>query len=273
MAIITISRGTMSGGMKLAQMLCERLNYRCISREVIVRAAKEFSVPEKKLFEAVQKGPTLIQRLGFDRERYLAYVQAALCEYVEGGNIVYHGHVGHFLLPSLSNILKIRIVGSMEQRIELAMEKGNLSRKEAAKMIEEVDHQRIKWTRFLYGADWNSPELYDLTFNMMHMDLEEVCNIIAFTVELPKYQSTTQTEKEVRDLLLCSRVKTALADAPGIRLEQIQIQTDGSKVTLFGKTHNQEMLDQVVEIASTVERVNSVVSKLEVDYHYQGIDS
>jgi len=39
MSIITISRGTMSGGKILAETLAERLSYRCISREIIIKAA------------------------------------------------------------------------------------------------------------------------------------------------------------------------------------------------------------------------------------------
>ena len=42
MAIITISRGTMSGGKKLAELLCQRLGYQCISREIIVEAAEKY---------------------------------------------------------------------------------------------------------------------------------------------------------------------------------------------------------------------------------------
>jgi len=68
MAIITISRGTMSGGEKLANMLCEELNYKCISREIIIKAADDYGVEEYKLFEAINKSPSIIHKLTFERE-------------------------------------------------------------------------------------------------------------------------------------------------------------------------------------------------------------
>ena len=59
MAIITISRGTMSGGKKLAQMLADRLGYKCISREVIIKAATDYDIEENKLFEAIRNSPSI----------------------------------------------------------------------------------------------------------------------------------------------------------------------------------------------------------------------
>ena len=42
MSIITISRGTFSGGRDLAECLAQKLGYPCISREVIVEAAERY---------------------------------------------------------------------------------------------------------------------------------------------------------------------------------------------------------------------------------------
>ena len=46
MAIITISRGTFSGGLQVAECVAEKLGYRCVSREVLVNAAKQYGVLE-----------------------------------------------------------------------------------------------------------------------------------------------------------------------------------------------------------------------------------
>ena len=51
MAIITISRGTKSGGEKLAKCLSERLGWPAISREVIVETASQYGVSETLLFQ------------------------------------------------------------------------------------------------------------------------------------------------------------------------------------------------------------------------------
>ena len=50
MAIITISRGTYTGGKKVAESLASKLGYPCLSREEIIREASiDFDIPEEEL--------------------------------------------------------------------------------------------------------------------------------------------------------------------------------------------------------------------------------
>ena len=46
MSIITISRGTASGGQALAERVAEKLGWPCLSNEVIIEAAKRYNVPD-----------------------------------------------------------------------------------------------------------------------------------------------------------------------------------------------------------------------------------
>jgi len=46
------------------------------------------------------------------------------------------------------------VIADMEYRIKAAMERMNLKRDEAIVYIDRVDKERIKWTRFLYGIEW-----------------------------------------------------------------------------------------------------------------------
>ncbi len=266
MAIITISRGTLSGGKMLAKMLCERLGYECVSREIIIKAADDYAVPEGKLFEAIQKNPNIFQKLTFERERYLAYIQASLCEYAVKDNIVYHGHAGHFLLRGVAHVLRIRIVADLSYRIKVAMEQLNMTEKEAEKYLEKVDSERIKWTKFLYGKDWRSPDLYDLVFNLERLDLECVCDIVQCAVSLPQFKATPESKKAMYDLLIKSRVRAALARISKIRLEKLEIEADDGKVVISGRTKSEEISKEVSDIISKIPGVVSVENKVELDY-------
>ncbi len=82
MAIITISRGTFSGGQSLAECIAEKLGYRCISREVLVEAAKQYGVPLEKLSKALEDAPGFLERLTTERAHYLACIRVALCKEV-----------------------------------------------------------------------------------------------------------------------------------------------------------------------------------------------
>jgi cytidylate kinase len=267
MSIITISRGTMSGGKKLAEMLAERLGYRCVSREIIVKAASDYGVPEDKLMEAIGKSPSIFQKLTFERERYLAYIQAILCEYAGDDNMIYHGNAGHFLLPGVSHVLRVRLLAEMPFRIEAAMAQFDLSEKEAVKYINKVDKERVKWTRFLYGRDWRSPELYDLVFNLGRSSLDFVCRLVVHAVRQPEFQPTPQSTKAMKDLLLASKLRAALAGIQNIRLDLLDIDADDRKVTIGGRVKSRELMDDILRIAAEMPGVETVENKVQVDYH------
>ena len=272
MAIITISRGTMSGGQKLAQMLCEKLGYKCISREVIIKASDEYGVEENKLFEAMRKSPSILQKLTFEREQYLAYIQASLCEYAKDDNLIYHGHAGHFLLKGISHVLRIRIIADMPYRIKAAMEQQGLTKKEAEKYIKQVDKERMKWTKFLYGKDWTSAELYDMVINLENSDLNYICQLIICAVNQPRFQTSPESTKLMNDLLIASRVRAALATISQIRLGTLDIIANDGEVSIQGRSRSQEISDSILEVAAKVPGVVKITSNVEVDYRSYKIE-
>jgi cytidylate kinase len=266
MAIITISRGTMSGGQLLADMLAEKLGYRCLSREIIIKAADDYGVEEYKLFEAIRKSPTILQKLTFDRERYLAFIQASLCEYAKDDNLIYHGHAGHFLLKGISHVLRFRILADLPYRIKAAMQRHKLTEEEAVKYIEQVDKERIRWTKFLYGEDWTSTRLYDLVINLENTDLDFACEIVMHAIKQPSFQTTPESTKSMNDLLVFSRIRAALARMPQIRLGFLDIKATNGEIVLQGKCKSQKTLDTILEISANVPGVVKVINNLNVDY-------
>jgi len=272
MAIITISRGTLSGGKILAEMLQKRMNYKCVSREIIVKATEKYGVPEYKLFEAIQKSPSFVQRLTFERERYLSIIQATLCDYVKNDNVVYHGHAGHFLLKGISHVLKVRILASRKYRVNAAMKQHNLSKKEALKYVIDIDKQRVKWTKFLYGVDWSSPQLYDIIFNLEDASFDFVCSMIEHAVMQKDFQVTPDSQKALMNLLLGSQVKAVLATSPKIRLGKLDIVADNGIITIVGKSKSEEAIKNAIEMASKVPGVKDVKSEAQINYRYQSID-
>jgi len=272
MAIITISRGTMSGGKKLADMLAERLGYRCVSREIIIKAADDYGAPESKLFDAVQKSPSIFQKLSFERESYLAYIQASLCDYAKDDNMIYHGNAGHFLLQGVSHVLRLRLVAELPYRVSAAKEQLHLSDKDALKYIERVDKERVKWTNFLYGKDWRSPELYDIVFNLGNADLDFVCEMAAHAVTRPQFQATPESTQAMKNLSTASRVRAALAGIPNLRLDRLAVLADGGVVTLRGRVKSQKQLDTVLEMADKIPEIDKLENEIEVDYRSFGVE-
>ncbi len=72
MAIVTISRGTFSGGNALAERLAERLGYPKLGREdAIIEATKDYGISVDKLTAAVKNPPSIWQQAVGPRIAYL----------------------------------------------------------------------------------------------------------------------------------------------------------------------------------------------------------
>jgi cytidylate kinase len=274
MAIITISRGTFSGGKMLAEHLAERLGYRCEGREeILATASKRYGVSQEKLLEAILRRPSAFRRFTYEREQYLAYIQAILCEHARADNLVYHGNAGHFLLKGVSHVLRVRIVAPMELRVRFVMERQQMLRDEVIKHIEKVDKQRIKWTKFLYGADWRSPELYDIVFNLETENILFISNMIEHAIQEEPFRTTLQSQKAMDNLALSSLVRAAVFSNSDTRDVNIMVEAEEGVVTIVGKAKRQDAIEMVENVVRNVPGVRELKNQVVLDYRYQRIET
>jgi cytidylate kinase len=258
MSVITISRGSFSGGKMLAECLATRLGYRCIDRDVIVERAAAHGVSQEELRDALEKPPAFLERFSHKRYKYLALVQASLSEEVRTGRAIYHGLAGHLLLGGGRHILRTRIIAPMDFRIRMVHDRLNYDRSEAIAYIHKMDEQRRRWTRFLYGVDWGDPALYDLVLNLEHMALQTACEIISAAARQRCFEFTFSCQKALEDLALASKVKATLAITSATEDLEVEVTADGGAVTVNGKLSNLQQLVEVERIAKSVPGVTAL---------------
>ena len=179
MSVITISRGSFSGGKIIAEKAAVLLDYRCVDRDVIVERAAARGVSQDELREALDKAPTFLDRFQHNKYLYLTLIQAALTEEVKEGRTVYHGNAGHLLLRGAGPVMRVRVIAPMEFRIQMAGERLHFTREEALDYIEKVDRARKRWTQYLYGVDWQDPSLYDLVINVESVSVDDAADLVA----------------------------------------------------------------------------------------------
>ena len=83
MSIITISRGSYSRGKEVAEKLAQKLGYKCISRDVLIEASKEFNIPEIKLVRAIHDAPSVLNRFSHGKDRYISYIRKSLLKHIQ----------------------------------------------------------------------------------------------------------------------------------------------------------------------------------------------
>ena len=262
MPIITISRGTFSGGRDLAEALAGELRCPCISREVLVEAGARYGASEAALSAALSQAPSLIDRLRRDRDRYLAFIRAVLCKHARQGDLIYHGHAGHHLLAGIRHVLRVRVVADISFRISAAMKQLNMTSRQAEGHIKKVDAERRKWTRFLYGVAWEDPSNYDVVLNLEYLGIAGACAAVVRLAELPQFQPTDESRKALADLALQSFVLAALASDVRTRDADFRVRAHDGVVTVEGVAKLPEMMESVGEIVSKVDGVTKVVNQV-----------
>jgi len=209
MAIITISRGSFSHGKEIAEKVAEKLNYECVSREILLEASQYFHVPEKKLLESIHDAPSMLERITHGRERYIDYIRAALLEHVKKDSVIYHGHAGHLLIPEIRHVLKVRVIAELDERIALVQQRNHLSKNAAIAHIADEDKHRALWTRYLYKVDIDDPRLYDMILHIGGLKISDAIEIICSAARCEALKATVDSEKIINDLAVTSHAKAA----------------------------------------------------------------
>lgn len=258
MPIITISRGSYSQGKVIAEQVAERLGCRCLSRGQLQKEASEkWSIPEVKLVRAIHDAPSILERVGYKKEKYVACIQNVLLKHFLEDNVVYHGLAGHFLVQAAPHVLKIRILAELGDRVRWEMERENIPEKEAIRILQKDDEERRKWSKHLYGIDPWDPYSYDAVFHIkriaVHGAVEAICHLAA----LPPFQAGDQSRKITRDLIIASDVRVALIDYK----PDVEVSCEGGSVVVRTRVtmrDEAEVTEEIRTIALTIPGVTEV---------------
>ena len=200
MSIITISRGSYSRGVEIAEKVAQQLGYQCLDRDVLIEASKEFNIPEVKLVQALEDPPSFFERVTKIKKYYVAYIQKALINSFKADNIVYHGLAGHFFVKDIPHVLKVRIIADMDYRIQFVMKRDKIGRDTAIDCLTKIDSARREWGQHLYGLDIEDPIHYDIVLSTENLSPDVAVDIVCNMVALKRFQTTPASRKKMNDL-------------------------------------------------------------------------
>jgi len=212
MAVITISRGSYSRGKEIAEKVAAKLDYKCISRDLLLEVSKEHNIPELKLVHAIHDAPGILRRLNRKEEKYIAFIKSTLLNHLKADNVVYHGLAGHFFVKDVPHALKVRVLADMEDRVRLEMDRKGIDADEARCILEKDDEERRKWSQRLYGIDTTDTSLYDLIVHINQLTVDDAVDMICDCVSKEQFKTTPESQRMVEDLALSAAVEKALID-------------------------------------------------------------
>ena len=197
-------------------------------------------------------------------EPYRLALQAAFCELAEANDIVYHGHLGHELLPNVKHVLKILLTAPLDNRVQQVQARQKLRTPAAARRyVEKMDKARGRRLMALFGVNWRDPSRYDLVVNLGRMSIAAAKELIVETVHLPDYQMTPASKRAFLDFALATRVRAALVLSPDLSGALLDVKAVDGEISVSGIIPSWFSEDNVVAKIKQVAGVTSVKADLE----------
>jgi cytidylate kinase len=210
MGVITISRGCYSKGKEIAEKLAQKLEYDCISREILLQASDQFNVKEAKLIRALHDAPSFFNRFQYGKEKFTAFIHEVFLGYIQKDNVIYHGLAGHYFARGIPNVLKVRINVTLEDRVKEEMRRENIPEVDARDLLIKDDEERRKWGISLYGIDTMNCELYDVVLQIDNLKVDDAVEILFNIATLPSFQTTSESRMISTNKFLAAKAYSAI---------------------------------------------------------------
>jgi Cytidylate kinase-like family len=98
---------------------------------------------------------------------------------VELGNVIVVGRGANVIAADVPHALHVRLIGSLERRIDRKCQLEHIDRKEAANLVRLEDLGRERYFKKHFNRSINDPSLYHLVINTDCIEPEAVVRLIA----------------------------------------------------------------------------------------------
>lgn len=100
------------------------------------------------------------------------------------GKVVIIGRAGFLVARDMPGAIHIRLIASMDYRIQDVMKHDNLTADQAAKKIREIDAERAAFMKSHHNFDIRDLSRFDLVWNLDRIQVPEMVNTMAELVQL-----------------------------------------------------------------------------------------
>jgi cytidylate kinase len=207
MPVITIRGKLGSGAPEIGKMLCQKLGWDFIDREILAQVASRLNLQENEVIakeippvslrerieEALQKGYATgvgvqgaylpISQIPLDDTRYLAALTALIKDLAQGRSVIY-GRGSQFILRDHPNTINVSVVAPFRIRLKRVMESLKLNEDKAKQEMTRFDNAAREFLKRYFGAEMEDPTCYDIVVNTERLDFEMACSVVIHTLRL-----------------------------------------------------------------------------------------
>jgi len=212
MTIITLSRQHGSGGDEVAHRVCDLLGYSYFDKQMLTGVAIEaglssdettdFSIDNYRthnFFDRMLVGwraPHTIAQSETWQEELLkssetpdsveqnaTLVEKTLHLAYNEDDIVIVGRGGQACLKNRPNVIHVRIVAPLEDRINRVQTRQDLDFSTAKNLIQKRDRASAAYLKRFYNVDWTNPLLYHLIINTGFLTIDAAAQLVVTAVK------------------------------------------------------------------------------------------
>jgi hypothetical protein len=180
--VITISQAAGARGNPIAEELVRQLDGNTIipqfrqwtlfNQNLVERVIEEHDLPTSTAGffpedKTAQLTDMIGEALGLHRGVYTSVLKTAetILRLAQSGNAIIVGRGGNFITQNIALAVHVRLVGTLEKRIESFARIYGVAKEEAEKEVARRDRARKSYIQENFQQDINEPRLYDFILN------------------------------------------------------------------------------------------------------------
>jgi cytidylate kinase len=203
MTLVAISAAYGAGGSRIGPVVAERLGVPFVDRAIPLGVAEQLDVSvEEAAAHEDQAGAGWLERMlrgfigadvaapaplpadTFSSEDFQRATEAVLIRQAATGEGVILGRAAVVVLRDDPRVLRVRLTGPVERRLEQAIRLQGLDHDTAERALKRVDRTHAEYLKQFYGAEIDDPTLYHLTIDSTVISLDGSVELITSAARL-----------------------------------------------------------------------------------------
>jgi two-component system response regulator CpxR len=267
MPILMITNGLYSNAQEIIDNLGKKIGCPVITdKDIIEQTTKRTGIKQTTLQKVIESKHLAFNDFTHEREKCIACIKQTISEYLQIGNCLFHGIIGHSIPKHISHVMRVLIITDKETRIKNGMALHGISKKEVVKAITRFDKHAFLWSNAIVGKKAWEKSLYDIVIPTDKMNKDASLNLISEHIQKILTLPDELIKKEVADFLLMARIEVALAGM-GNKLDAL---ADSGHITI---TINKSVMmlsrfkQKIITLVQGIEGVKSVETKLGKNFY------
>jgi cytidylate kinase len=265
MAILTTSRQFGSGNREIVRAIMASLHYGYVDKEVILKEIRAIGGKwEMWAKELDESSPAFWDKYDRSFKGFGALLQEILFRYALQDNVILRGRGANFLMEGIPHAYRIRVIDSLENRIDRVTHREMIDQETARWLIENGDRERAGFVQALYGKDVNDPRFYDTVFDRRDQSLDEIIETVKQGLLERDRFKTEAAQRLLSIRAVSAKIRARLILDPRLYVPILDVVYTDKEILLRGIVRNSDQYGRIVTAAR--ELSEDVPLKVELRY-------